>query len=122
MPILYCDRTSVQRRPAYRHGKEHEPSTPRHHIPKLGTQAHERNLQDAQAQQKEEGVRKFTPEQIKIYTSKGGAPHLDGDYTVFGEVIEGMDAVSRIEAVKTNKADRPIENIRILKATIINEK
>lgn len=76
----------------------------------------------AKAQQKEEGVRKFTPEQIKIYTSKGGAPHLDGDYTVFGEVIEGMDAVSRIEAVKTNKADRPIENIRILKATIINEK
>lgn len=76
----------------------------------------------AKAQQKEEGVRKFTPEQIKIYTSKGGAPHLDGDYTVFGEVIEGMDAVSHIEAVKTNKADRPIENIRILKATIINEK
>ena len=76
----------------------------------------------AKAQQKEEGVRKFTHEQIKIYTSKGGAPHLDGDYTVFGEVIEGMDAVSRIEAVKTNKADRPIENIRILKATIINEK
>lgn len=76
----------------------------------------------AKAQQKEEGVRKFTPEQIKIYTSKGGTPHLDGDYTVFGEVIEGMDAVSRIEAVKTNKADRPIENIRILKATIINEK
>lgn len=76
----------------------------------------------AKAQQKEEGIRKFTPEQIKIYTSKGGAPHLDGDYTVFGEVIEGMDAVSRIEAVKTNKADRPIENIRILKATIINEK
>ena len=76
----------------------------------------------AKAQQKEEGVRKFTPEQIKIYMSKGGAPHLDGDYTVFGEVIEGMDAVSRIEAVKTNKADRPIENIRILKATIINEK
>lgn len=76
----------------------------------------------AKAQQKEEGIRKFTHEQIKIYTSKGGAPHLDGDYTVFGEVIEGMDAVSRIEAVKTNKADRPIENIRILKATIINEK
>ena len=75
----------------------------------------------AKAQQKEEGVRKFTPEQTKIYSSEGGAPHLDGDYTVFGEVTEGMDAVSRIEAVKTNKADRPIENVRILKATIINE-
>ena len=75
----------------------------------------------AKAQQKEEGVRKFTPEQTKIYTSEGGAPHLDGDYTVFGEVVEGMDAVSRIETVKTNKADRPIENVRILKATILNE-
>ena len=80
------------------------------------------NLARKHMKEIEEGVRKFTPEQIKIYTSKGGAPHLDGDYTVFGEVVEGMDAVSRIEAVKTNKADRPIENIRILKATIINEK
>ena len=75
----------------------------------------------AKAQQQEEGLRKFTPEQIKIYTSEGGAPHLDGDYTVFGEVVEGMDAVSRIEAVKTNKADRPIENVRILKASVIND-
>lgn len=75
----------------------------------------------AKAQQQEEGLRKFTPEQIKMYTSEGGAPHLDGDYTVFGEVVEGMDAVSRIEAVKTNKADRPIENVRILKASVIND-
>ena len=75
----------------------------------------------AKAQQQEEGLRKFTPEQIKIYTSEGGAPHLDGDYTVFGEVVEGMDAVSRIEAVKTNKADRPRENVRILKASVIND-
>lgn len=74
----------------------------------------------AKAQQLQEGIRRFTPEQIKIYTTEGGAPHLDGDYTVFGEVVEGMDAVARIEAAKTNKADRPTENIRITKASIIN--
>lgn len=74
----------------------------------------------AKAQQLQEGIRRFTPEQIKIYTTEGGAPHLDGDYAVFGEVVEGMDAVARIEAAKTNKADRPTENIRITKASIIN--
>ena len=75
----------------------------------------------AKEQQRQEGIRKFTPEQIKAYMGEGGAPHLDGDYTVFGEVVEGMDAVSRIEAVKTNKADRPLENVRILKASIANK-
>lgn len=75
----------------------------------------------AKEQQRQEGIRKFTPEQIKVYMGEGGAPHLDGDYTVFGEVVEGMDAVSRIEAVKTNKADRPLENVRILKASIVNK-
>ena len=42
--------------------------------------------------------------------------HLDGSYTVFGEVTEGMEVVDNIEIAKTNRADRPIENIRILKA------
>ena len=45
-------------------------------------------------------------------------PHLDGSYTVFGEVTEGMEVVDNIEIAKTNRADRPIENIRILKASI----
>lgn len=60
----------------------------------------------------------FTPEQIKAYTTVGGAPHLDGSYTVFGEVTDGMDVVDKIEIAKTNRADRPIDNIRILKAVI----
>ena len=75
---------------------------------------------DAQAREladKEEKVR-FTPEQIKAYSTIGGAPHLDGSYTVFGEVTEGMEVVDNIEIAKTNRADRPIENIRILKASI----
>ena len=59
-----------------------------------------------------------TLEQIKAYSTVGGAPHLDGSYTVFGEVTEGMEVVDNIEIAKTNRADRPIENIRILKASI----
>ena len=61
---------------------------------------------------------RFTPEQIKAYSTVGGAPHLDGSYTVFGEVTEGMEVVENIEIAKTNRADRPVENIRILKASI----
>lgn len=60
----------------------------------------------------------FSPEQIKAYTTLGGAPHLDGSYTVFGEVTEGMEIVDKIGIAKTNRADRPLDNIRILKATI----
>lgn len=62
---------------------------------------------------------KFTPEQIKAYTTVGGAPHLDGNYTVFGEVVDGMDVVAQIETAKTNRQDRPTQDIRILKATVI---
>ena len=90
---------------------------------KAGDNAGLLELQDtleAQAREladKEEKFR-FTPEQIKTYSTIGGAPHLDGSYTVFGEVTEGMEVVDNIEIAKTNRADRPIENIRILKASI----
>lgn len=62
---------------------------------------------------------KFTPEQIKAYTTVGGAPHLDGSYTVFGEVVDGMNVVAEIETAKTNRQDRPAQDIRILKATVV---
>ena len=68
---------------------------------------------------KKEEPFKFTPQQIVAYTTVGGAPHLDGAYTIFGEVIEGMNVVELIEMAKTNRADRPVENIRILKASIV---
>ena len=90
---------------------------------KAGDNAGFLELQDtleAQAREladKEEKFR-FTPEQIKAYSTVGGAPHLDGSYTVFGEVTEGMEVVENIEIAKTNRADRPVENIRILKASI----
>lgn len=62
----------------------------------------------------------FTDEQIKVYTTVGGAPHLDGRYTVFGEVTEGMDVISRIEHVATNEDDRPLTDVRILRTEVIN--
>lgn len=61
----------------------------------------------------------FTEEQRKVYTTEGGTPHLDGDYTVFGQLIEGMDVVDKIAAVKTGMADRPVEDVRILSVKVI---
>jgi cyclophilin family peptidyl-prolyl cis-trans isomerase len=55
----------------------------------------------------------FTEEQIKIYTTIGGTPHLDGNYTVFGEVISSLDVVDKIAAVATDKNNRPLTNIQM---------
>lgn len=68
---------------------------------------------------KQEEPFKFTPQQIAAYTTIGGAPHLDGEYTIFGEVTEGMETVEKIEAARTGRADRPVMDIRILKASIV---
>ena len=73
----------------------------------------------AYALYKEEEPFMFTPEQVTSYTTIGGAPHLDGSYTVFGQVVSGMETVEKIEGAKTGKADRPVENVRILKATVL---
>lgn len=75
---------------------------------------------EAQAREladKEEKYR-FTPEQLQAYTTVGGAPHLDGGYTIFGQITEGMETVDMIEKAKTNRGDRPTTDIRILKATV----
>lgn len=55
----------------------------------------------------------FTEEQRKIYTTIGGSPHLDGDYTVFGEVIEGIKIIEKITSVKTENNNRPVEDIKM---------
>jgi peptidyl-prolyl cis-trans isomerase B (cyclophilin B) len=76
---------------------------------------------EAQAEELADKEPKFalSPEQKQAYMTVGGAPHLDGVYTVFGEVIDGMETVEKIEIARTNKADRPLENIRIIKASIV---
>ncbi len=66
-----------------------------------------------------EGIAKLSEEQKQAYTTVGGAPHLDGAYTVFGEVIEGMDVVEKIEKVATDSADRPKEDIKIISMKIM---
>lgn len=67
---------------------------------------------------KETGAPKYTPEQREIYTTIGGTPFLDQNYTVFGEVIEGLDVVDKIQNVKTQPGDRPCEDIKILKTEV----
>lgn len=62
---------------------------------------------------------KFSQYQVDTYTTIGGTPHLDGTYTVFGEVIEGLEVIDKIAGVKTDKRDRPLENIR-MKVTLVN--
>ena len=66
-----------------------------------------------------QGQVKITPEMAEVYKTVGGTPHLDGQYTVFGEVIEGLDVVDRIQQVAVDKNDRPEQDIRILRATIV---
>lgn len=68
-----------------------------------------------------QGTVKLTPEMIEIYKTIGGTPHLDGQYTVFGEVTEGLDIIEKISQVQTDKNDRPLEDIRILKATVTKD-
>ena len=65
---------------------------------------------EAEAQVTGEGL---TDEQRTIYSTVGGTPHLDGQYTVFGEVEEGLDVVEMIQGTATGRADRPIDDIEM---------
>jgi peptidyl-prolyl cis-trans isomerase B (cyclophilin B) len=71
------------------------------------------------------GGRKIPSEQRQIYTTIGGTPHLDQGYTVFGEIVKGLDVVDKIATVQTSKAqdlDRPLQDVRIIKARLIKRK
>ena len=56
----------------------------------------------------------YTPKQREVYMTKGGVPYLDGSYTVFGEVIQGLAVVDSIVQAKKNYADRPVEDIPMI--------
>lgn len=62
---------------------------------------------------------RFSAEQREAYTTVGGAPHLDGAYTVFGEVVSGMDTVDKIEKAETDRSDRPLSDVRIISMKIV---
>lgn len=72
-----------------------------------------------QIDQKTKGTIKFTKEIRDYYRKYGGTPHLDGQYTVFGEVSEGLDVVRKINFVRTDDYNRPIDDVRIIKASVI---
>lgn len=60
------------------------------------------------------------PENIKAdYIEKGGAPHLDGAYTVFGEVVKGMDVVEKIQKFETDRNDRPLEDVKVISVKLL---
>ena len=77
-------------------------------------------IAQSEAQVEKEEPFRFTPEQVQAYTTVGGTPHLDGEYTVFGEVLEGMDVVDKIQRVKTDRNDRPEEDVVIEKVTVLD--
>ena len=64
----------------------------------------------------------FSEEAVKVYREIGGTPHLDGDYTVFGQVIDGMPIIDEIASVRTDKNDRPIEDVRIIGVKVREKK
>lgn len=72
----------------------------------------ERLLERRRAQSTD-SIPDYTTEQKDIYWTEGGAPHLDGAYTIFGEIVEGLDVLDKIAAMPTDAMDRPLTDVRI---------
>ncbi|UCG28882.1 MAG: peptidylprolyl isomerase [Bacteroidales bacterium] len=80
-------------------------------------------IQQAATLKTEEQLKNYTPyripdDQRTVYKSIGGTPHLDGSYTVFGEVVEGLEVIDKIAAVSTDNNDKPLEEIRFTMKTV----
>lgn len=75
--------------------------------------------ENAKMQENSDGEIEIPQDVRTVYELDGGTPHLDGMYTVFGEVVDGLKVVKQIQKAKTDKKDRPIEDIKIIKATVL---
>ncbi len=86
-----------------------------------GLQALQDKLVKEAHQMVDAGKGPYSSEMIKEYTTVGGTPHLDGQYSVFGEVIDGMDTIDKIRKAETDRNDRPTQDVRILSMTVLDK-
>lgn len=101
--------------------REHRDSimTLRRNRDQAGLQALQDELVAITEKKAAEAPARLTAEQREAYTTNGGTPHLDNQYTVFGEVVDGMDVIDKIEKVETDSHDRPLKDVKILSMRVL---
>lgn len=103
--------------------REHRDSimTLRRNRDQAGLQALQDELVAITEKKAAEAPARLTAEQREAYTTTGGTPHLDNQYTVFGEVVNGMDVIDKIEKVETDSHDRPLKDVKILSMRVLTD-
>lgn len=103
--------------------REHRDSimTLRRNRDQAGLQALQDELVAITEKKAAEAPARLTAEQREAYTTTGGTPHLDNQYTVFGEVVDGMDVIDNIEKVETDSHDRPLKDVKILSMRVLTD-
>lgn len=103
--------------------REHRDSimTLRRNRDQAGLQALQDELVAITEKKAAEAPAQLTAEQREAYTTTGGTPHLDNQYTVFGEVVDGMDVIDKIEKVETDSHDRPLKDVKILSMRVLTD-
>lgn len=103
--------------------REHRDSimTLRRNRDQAGLQALQDELVAITEKKAAEAPTRLTSQQREAYTTTGGTPHLDNQYTVFGEVVDGMDVIDKIEKVETDSHDRPLKDVKILSMRVLTD-